>query len=276
MPIQIQLDDIEVSFRLDNLKITIEQANYGIFNTSYTKHHHGRHFYEAHLVCGGKGMLVTDDTSYPLKAGVLYMTGPNVNHEQLTDSTDPMAEYCLSFKLTKCKNSAFTPFSSALYDTHFWVGEDTSSACLRLFHQLEQESSSRNIGYTYNLQSTITSLLVALVRNYTGYARDGQKTFSNPDNKRMLIIDNCFLSQYATITESELSNILNLSTRQLQRFIKQYYNKTFSQMRQNARLNKAVELLDKGYSMDAVATMVGYEDVAYFKRLLKKAKNPYL
>lgn len=72
--------------------------------------------------------------------------------------------------------------------------------------------------------------------------------FYDSCTRRMLLIDNCFLSQYATITEENLSRILNFSIRQLQRFLKENYGKTFVQMRRTARLNKAAELLEKGFS----------------------------
>lgn len=270
MPLQIQLDDIEIAFKLDNLSLRVEQASYGIFYGSCTRHHHGSHFYEAHLVCGGKGILIAGGREYPLRAGHLYMTGPNIDHEQQTDPADPMAEYCLGIELKKRKNVPATSFSEAFADTHFWFGEDQNGECLRLFERLEWESLHRSIGYTNNVQSIITAILVELVRGYTGNAPSTGDPQAAPDNRRMLIIDNCFLSQYATITEEELSRILNLSIRQLQRFLKENYGKTFIQMRQTARLNKAAELLEKGVSMENVSSMVGYEDVSYFKRLYRR------
>lgn len=270
MPVQIQLDDVEIAFKLDNLSLRAEQVSYGIFNDSCTRHHHGSHFYEAHLICGGKGALIVDNTEYPLHTGHLYMTGPNIDHEQLTDPHDPMAEYCLGIEIKKLKNTPATAFSNILSDTHFWFGEDKNGECRKLFERLEWESLHRSIGYAINVQSIVSSILVELVRNYTGYAPSDRERLSTPDAKRMLVIDNCFLSQYADITEENLSRILNLSTRQLQRFLKENYGKTFVQMRQTARLNKAAELLEKSVSIEEAASLVGYDDASYFKQLFRR------
>lgn len=168
------------------------------------------------------------------------------------------------------------------FDTHFWFEKDENGECLKLFERLEQESLHRSIGYINNVQSILSSVLVELVRNYTGYAPFTGERHSAPDSKRMLIIDNCFLSQYATITEEKLSRILNLSIRQLQRFLKEYYGKTFVQMRQTARLNKAAELLKKAFlrkkpprwwAMTIQLTLNDYTAVSHTSR---QAPSPFL
>lgn len=40
-------------------------------------------------------MLVSGGMEYQLKKRVLYMTGPGVFHEQITDKADFMSEYCI-------------------------------------------------------------------------------------------------------------------------------------------------------------------------------------
>lgn len=100
---QIKLNNIELRLRFDNLHITIEQIGHGIFHKSISRHCHGKNYYEAHFICGGKGALIVEDNTYPLKKGTIFMTGPNIIHEQLTDNADPMEEYCLGFYIKKIK-----------------------------------------------------------------------------------------------------------------------------------------------------------------------------
>lgn len=56
MPTEINFKDIKINFDMDNLQVCIKQMNYGIFMESYTKHCHGKNYYELHLVCGGQRM----------------------------------------------------------------------------------------------------------------------------------------------------------------------------------------------------------------------------
>ena len=63
--------------------------------TQIMRHSHSKNYYEAHLICGGKGTLIADEEVYPLEKGSLFMTGPDVVHAQITDSQDLLEEYCL-------------------------------------------------------------------------------------------------------------------------------------------------------------------------------------
>ena len=70
----INLRDVELKLRFDNLHITIEQVDYGVFHDSIMRHSHSKNYYEAHLICGGKGTLIADEEeaetfTYVLKDG---------------------------------------------------------------------------------------------------------------------------------------------------------------------------------------------------------------
>lgn len=64
-----------------------------------------------------------------------------------------------------------------------------------------------------------------------------------PDDRRMNIVDGYFLFNYANLSEEDLGNILGLSSRQVQRFLKKNYGKSFSEMKREAKLNKAFEFM---------------------------------
>lgn len=94
--------------------------------------------------------------------------------------------------------------------------------------------------------------------------------FSIADDRRIRITELCLASEYDTITSSELSGKLNLSERQLLRFLKKQYGKTFSQLKHEARMNAAVNMLRHGTDIETVASRTGYNDINYFKSCLKK------
>lgn len=264
----IRLRDVELRLRFDNLHITVEQVTYGVFHESITKHSHSRNYYEAHLVCGGKGSLIADGTEYPLNKGTLYMTGPNIVHAQNTDKNDLMEEYCLAFSVKRPKNSCDSEASKALLENKFWIGTDTGE-CESIFEKLSEESNHRSIGYQNNVKNLISSFLVALVRSYTGNTASAERAVSVPDDRRANIIDYMLLYQYATVTRRELAERLGLSERQLQRFLQKQYGKSFSQLKREARLNKARELLHEGHTYEETAAALGYGDLRSFFNMLK-------
>lgn len=268
MAVPFNLDHLNIKFMFENLTVSVSQISYGIFNNNFPMHQHSNSTYELHLISGGKGVLVLNDDSYFLKAGSLYMTGPGIAHEQLTDTDSPMEEYCIALDVKENKKSRPSAITRLFSETPFWFGTDYDDNCLRLFRKLEQESANQEIGYAHNVKCIITEMIVELVRNYSGRIHIKESQSISLVNKRTMLIDQCFISRYATITEDELCKLLALSSRQLQRFLKNYYNKTFMQMRQDARLTKARELYKKGYSLEEIAENVGYTDLRYLKHLI--------
>lgn len=268
MPTQINLDNVDISFDFGNLKIQIEQLGYGVFSGDVPKHRHSKNFYEAHLITGGIGLLITDERSFSLTKGCLFMTGPGVSHMQITDKQSRMSEYCLGFDVVPRKGT-FDRVTKSLTENVFWFGKDTEDRCLNIFEDIENEAHLRQIGYEYNVRSEISKLFVELVRNYDGYALSEEKHYVGADNKRLLMIDNIIMSRFATLTESEMCDMLHISARQLQRILKKNYDKTFREMRQEARLNKAKELIEGGMSIEEAAALVGYSDINYFNNLIK-------
>ena len=97
----LDIYDADICFQFYNLKIKVIGIRYGVIFESYPRHRHGKHFYEAHLVCRGKGTLIANEREYPLTTGTLYMTGQLITHEQITDTSDPMDEYYVQFEISE-------------------------------------------------------------------------------------------------------------------------------------------------------------------------------
>lgn len=262
----LDISDANIKFQLDDLKIKIIRINYGMFYRPFPKHRHGNRFYEAHLVAGGSGTLIADGAEYPVTGGTLYMTGPLVEHEQITNAEDPMDEYCIQFEITETKGTKRGKTATFLKETVFWIGEDTQNMS-RLFEMLTEESENKKIGYIQSVINLSFQIMVCLARNYSGSEQVGEYSAITPDDKRMIISDESFLYNHKTLTLTELSRRLNLSQRQTQRFLKRTYGKTFVEIRKEARQNRAEELIKQGISPNDAAIRVGYESVKSLKRV---------
>lgn len=135
---------------------------------------------------------------------------------------------------------------------------------------LSAESQTRSIGYQNNIKNIISSILVVLIRAYTGNSVSTEITSALSDDRRINIIDYMFLYKYSTVTRDELAKKLNLSQRQLHRILLKQYGKTFSELKREARLNKARELLQNGKTYEEAVAAVGYSDMRSFLKLIKK------
>ena len=226
----LNISDANIKFQLENVMVKVLHINYGVFYQPFPKHSHGANFYEAHLVVSGSGTLIADGEKYPLKGGTLYMTGPFVSHEQLTQPEDPMDEYCIQFELSETKGKKQGNTAKLLKDTCFWIGEDKQNMRL-LFELLTLEEEQKNIGYIESVVNLCSLILVSLARNYDGCRQSAEYVSLTPDDKRMVITDNSFLYDSNELTLTELARRLNLSTRQTERFLKKAYGKTFRQMK---------------------------------------------
>lgn len=226
----LNISDANIKFQLENMMVKVLHINYGVFYEPFPKHSHGANFYEAHLVVSGSGTLVADGKTYPLQGGTLYMTGPFVSHEQLTQPEDPMDEYCIQFELSEGKGTKQGKIAKLLKDTCFWIGEDKQNIRL-LFELLTLEEEQKNIGYIESVVNLCSMILVSLARNYDGCRQSTDYVPLTPDDKRMVITDYSFLYNSDELTLTELARRLNLSTRQTERFLKKAYGKTFRQMK---------------------------------------------
>lgn len=226
----LNISEAGIKFQLDNLKIKVIHINYGVFYKPFPKHKHGNKFYEAHLVTGGSGTLIADGREYPVKGGMLYMTGPLVEHEQITNPEDPMDEYCIQFEISETKGEKPGKTATFLKETVFWIGEDTQNMA-RLFEMLTEECENKKIGYIQSVINLSFQVMVCLARNYAGSEQVGDYSPITPDDKRTIIADESFMYNYQTITLEELSRRLNLSTRQTQRFLKKAYGKSFRELK---------------------------------------------
>ncbi|MBQ6796164.1 MAG: AraC family transcriptional regulator [Clostridia bacterium] len=265
----VLIEGAKIVFDFDNITVKVFKVYHTLTGKDFPRHCHGKNFYELHYIASGSGSLITDDKTYPLKANSFYMTGPYVYHEQRVDKQDPTEEYCIQMEMHYSQNIPANEASKLLMDTAFWIGEGLHDVN-QIFKSISEECARKNTGYLQSIKSLISLLLVSLVRNYCGNAVQPSYERDNPDYKRLIIIESSFLSDFATLTLSELSKRLNLSNRQTQRLLMQNYQHTFSELKRDARFNKAKELIRSGVSVSDAAYAVGYSDV---RSLTNKSLN---
>jgi len=276
----IHMDQMAVKIPLGDRMLNVLYVKFGYFYHSVQEHSHSKTSYELHYIPQGQGTLVANGQRYSLTPKMLFMTGPGIAHEQITNPDDPMAEYCICFELTggnaapakrTAKEHDFAHIAEMLIHTPFWIGQDTQNM-QPLFHQLAHETSERLIGYVSMVTVIIEQIIIALIRNYSSNQPSHRPIqLKTLDDNRLVIIENCFLNEYATITLHALADKLGLSIRQTERTLKSRYGMTFSEKRLHARMSAAAYYLTTtALPVGAVADRTGFATLEYFCQSFKK------
>lgn len=269
-----RLDNFDLHFSLGGYDFHVSNIVLEQFERSIPRHSHSKNSYEIHYIPFGYGKASINGKDYEVTPNTLFITGPFVEHAQIPNCQDPMCEYCIYLKLG---HSSF-PVSSApekkltalFKKTNFWFGQDTQdihSLMNQLFFELEHHYT----GYSIQAESLLKQLIIKLVRNYENKPEiSTRKVSPNLIDNKYLIIEECFLYEYRTLTLDKLSARLGLGIRQTERLLKDHYGKTFLQKKTEARMSAASILLqNSGLSITQIAEDTGYSCVEHFSASFK-------
>lgn len=267
-----QYADTDLCFSLDGISVHTLNIIFERFARSVPSHSHGNGCYEIHYIPAGYGRLITDGICYDISPNTLFVTGPHVEHAQSPLPSDPMQEYCVYFRLP---GSSRSPKASSLMEaflsTRFWIGQDgygIHDLMKRLFDELEHQYT----GYQEQMRLLLSQLIICLVRNYERERKPEYNPADNdPYHKKSIMIEEYFLYEYRTLSLDALAGRLNLSARQTQRLLQDYYGKTFQQKKTEARMSAASILLgEKNLSIASIAEELGYSSAEHFSAAFKK------
>jgi len=282
----------EKILELDNINIKIELGK-SLINILYVRFasperikyigNHSHSSYELHFIPYGHGQLITNGKIYNITPGTLYLTGPNVYHEQKGDESDPMAEYCVNFEILE--NHNYKPGKQGVYKgqdlnlieqtlskTVFWFGQDNHDN-IHLFEKLLEEVNSKQIGYYFNIQNYISIILTNTVRSYSNNLLScDPPPVKDINDRRRLLADQYIEKGWTTKSVDDLAQKLRVSRRQLNRIFIKYYGVSFNQKLTQVRMENAIKLLmETSQPIKEIAEQVGYDDFGYFCRTFKKS-----
>jgi AraC-like DNA-binding protein len=274
---KVSVENMNIKILFGGLLLNVLYVKFGVFYQSFLEHTHSMKSYELHYIPRGQGILVANGRKYAIHPGTLYMTGPDIVHEQITVLSDPMAEYCICFEVL-ANHGNNDPDLSFIADqfvqTTFWFGQDKQNL-LQLFEQLSYETTNQYIGCYLTVQNIIEQIVIKLVRNYTNNVPTSSAIpLKTLDDERVVIIENSFLYNFHDLTKQKLAQKLGLSVRQTERSIQQYYCQSFTQKKTQARMTAAVHLLTTtSMTISEIARHVGFSSLELFCTAFKKYYN---
>lgn len=243
-----------------------------------TSHKHSA--YEMHSIMAGSGVLAIGDREYDMLPGSLHLIGPNVFHSFRPNPGEFFVRSTMKFAYHPAQASdAWFPRSEAEQITaalahvtyRQFSNADSNRKIDALMADIRSEIETPSAGAYANVQSLFSQLIIHVVRLLVP---DNKKNDSASfpqriqDEMRFRIIDLFFNQFKDNLTIEMLAEQLNLSTKQANRVLKQYYNMSFKQKLLDNRIEVAKEFLRMtDMSVQHIAEEVGYRTTAHFRQL---------
>lgn len=239
----------------------------GTFYRDFPGHTHAANCYELHYVKDGKGELITDGMSYPLKKNTVYVTGPSVYHMQKTDINSPMYEYCLFFETESETDDILL---NIFLSRNFWIGK-SNHRIKRLFDEIFKLNQENTLYNARQSALLIELLMLELAKIYEPQILRLENKSDISVTNDIVITDFFFLFNIRNLSLGALSEALGLSERQTQRMLLKNYGKNFQQKKQEAQLEHAKMLLsNEACRLSKIAEECGFYGSAAFCSFFKK------
>ncbi len=264
-------------------RITVEDLNPTfLFTWKGTRHedeasYHSLDFLEVAFVLSGVGKYHIEDDIYDIHEGDLIILNPGVKHQALyvKEAEVPTTEFFVGFSDIQLPGfpANFLPIPDGAYMIHT-TGE-LRQKLFKICSAMEAEKAVCREGRYFMLKAYLMQMLLLIIREQCepvvsagGYAFESM-------NKKYVVeqLVNYLEDHYnEKVSLDQIAENMYLSPFYISKIFKSETGDTPIRHLINIRLEKAKELLEKGYggSIQEIAAMVGYDDAYHFSKLFKK------
>jgi AraC-like DNA-binding protein len=281
-----RLSRIDLWLDIDNLKVNILWFRVMVMvHSDWLINRHTHSSYEFHFVSKGACRVRLDDDEFIAHAGEFYLTAPYVYHEQSGVDGEAYTEYSINCEIASlpCTSTEGDSLLSILNESGCRAVSDIYGG-IRYFGEALEEADKQTIFYYNKIKSFAILVLTSAARAIC----DTQKTSIDVNNRKYniplkktgndfrfaeiekFISDNIL----ARITVSDLFNLMYLSTKQINRIIKQSTGISAKKYINLQKLKKAKSLLkDSGYSIKQISELLGFTSEYYFNQFFKREEG---
>ena len=240
-----------------------------VHGVAWSDEYHFHSFFEIHYVLCGELHIMIDDREYHLDSGSVCVIPPGLSHYVYESGGSHRIGFRFSFKqLKKSEDQGFfARFQKAfgnLQGACFLQGDPLFDHCVNASREALAGNAPAYV---------VDELLFLAIDRLAELLPAGKRT-AEPDFEQLsdsliteYIEDHLNCHYQSTPKLEDLSQVLRLSPRQLQREIKRLFGMTFSELLTAKRLMAARFLLKTtAASVEEIAHQVGFCDRSYFCR----------
>lgn len=280
------LERLDIRFRWGRYDIQVLRCHLMSLAAGQVLPAHKHHNYEFHFIPGGKGTLVLEDGTYPFQAGMFYLTGPQVVHQQEADSWEQMDELCLHLNIVPVT-------SSKEHERSDWGGEWEAleaDECIRqldtmpAYPALDQYDAmswfltayrawhDHELGAYSTIRQAIIQILLRAARAH--HVTQIQRALPTRcmNAYRYGLATQYIRDNYARpLTLEEVARELHICGRQLQRILGEQAGETFSCYLERYRIAQVcMALTHEDQTVEQLANQHGFSNGSYLHHVFKK------
>lgn len=281
------LDRLDIQFRWGHYGIQLLRCNLTCFGEGQIVPFHKHRDYEFHFIPRGKGTVTLAEGTFPLHAGMFYLTGPEVIHQQEAGPDEDMYELCLHIDILQ-----LCPPTQDDQETYWGEQWEVAEAdeCIRQLNTMSsipaldqynamhwfltayQAWQDREFGAFTTIRQSIIQILLRSARAHHVTQIHPALPARDMTAYRYQLATQYIRDNYARpLTLEEVADGLHISSRQLQRILGEYANETFSGYLERYRLAQVcMSLTHSDQTVEQLAANHGFSSGNYLHYVFKK------
>ncbi|MCM3747274.1 AraC family transcriptional regulator [Paenibacillus pasadenensis] len=275
------LDRMELSFNWGRYRLRVLRLHLDPFPRGYFIRFHKHSEYEFHFIAAGYGQVTLEEGEFDLTEGMFYLTGPGVMHQQLGGEDETMYELCLHIDI----NPLHGPFP----DEEDWEALEARN-CIETLDRLGAfPKHDRSMAMPWFLAAyqavaeaqpgwatTVKQAVIQILLRASHAALDSPPAVRQLERDmasyRFQRVTQFIQDNYASpITLKEVAERIHVSSRQLQRIMKDQGGVSFSEYLERCRLDRVcTALAEGGSSIEQIATDNGFQSGNYLHYVFRR------
>jgi AraC-like DNA-binding protein/mannose-6-phosphate isomerase-like protein (cupin superfamily) len=280
------LDRLDIQFQWGNYGFRVLRCHLVCFPPGKIVSFHQHSDYEFHFIPRGKGKVILKDQVFALHPGMVYLTGPGLEHYQEADSTEAMEELCLHIEAVKL-------FESDQVPEYYWGNCNDileADSCMKQVDQLPlyptldhynampwfleayRAWSGDKIGVYSSIHQAVIQILLRTVQAYDINQETFKISSRDMNMHRFLLATQFMVDNYARpLSLEDVAEKLSISGRQLQRVFLEKSGFSFSRYLEDLRLaHVSRDLVNGETSVQDIALQHGFTSSNYLYYVFRK------
>ena len=283
------LERLDLKIRWGHYNIRVLRFHLTSFEPGKVIQFHKHVEFEFHFIPRGKGKVILGDQEYELSEGLLYLTGPGVMHYQEASAEEAMDELCLHVEITESEPISTSEATVSDILDHHEIAE--ADDCIDRLKQLPlipvidrfsampcflesyMACYENSFGSYTTIKSQVIQILLRTVRAYDNGNPLADLPVRDMKSSRYQFVIQYLRANYATpVTQEDLAEKLHISTRQLQRIMKDKHpGQSFSKIVEEIRLDAVCRrLVESDLTVENIAMLEGFSNPTYLHSVFRK------
>ncbi len=250
-----------IKFMMAKVFFTLADFSYTIVDEITPPFYHGAETIEIKYIKSGSGKVIINNETHNVDSNYYIVIPEFISYSLIPDTKFEI----YSIYLLIDKKLGFEEYIPML--KNYFVGKDKYDL-VYLFDDLLHEFQTKEFGYNEVVVSLFKNMIIKVLRNENTVG----KRISHWDTDSLQFeIEKILYNEFNTITIEDMSLRLHISVRELQRYLLKNYNKTFRELKNDAKMSFASnKLCYSEIKIADLATLVGYSTPEHFSYAFKE------